>query len=299
MAETFSMFYKHTLWLVSKCVCIRNILAFALFLSVMSNTYAQLIPYTEEEKKVLDANMSKMTFWCSMSSDDGFAELVHKYNVVRDVKQELMGIVTEREWKKAILNYSIPDRMERYIRKCKLDSIYQRHIDAVLMPYNDIAGKAIMTALRHKKNIRISDDSYQKIVDGGLVLIQAKREGKTISIKDEVDVLMKTLTPGKVLNVLAYKNIERANTKAHESWMAVSSHDWVNIKDSVEVCKEFSNYYVDCFSYEDMFSNDSSNRYFHLNNVYENKPVLLAKLDSITEIDKIKKVSNDYKWNDK
>ena len=299
MAETFSMFYKHTLWLVCKCVCIRNILAFALFLSVMSNAYAQLIPYTEEEKKVLDANMSKMTFWCSMSSDDGFAELVHKYNVVRDVKQELMGIVTEREWKKAILNYSVPDGMERYLRKCKLDSIYQRYIDAMLMPYNELAGKAITCALRYKKNIKISDDSSQKIIDGGLDIIQAKRDGKSVGIKDEVNVLMKSLTSEKILSVLAYKNTERANTKAIESWQSVLSHGWVNKNDSVTVCKEFSNYYVDRFSYEDMFCDDGNNRYAYLRSVDKNKPALLAKLDSIIEIDKIKKVSNDYKWNDK
>ena len=265
------------------------------------NVYSQVIPYTDEEKEMFQLHYDDMSFGIKIASEDECSRLICNYNVTQEVLKKLVDIVLEREWKKAALNYSGLEPMKRYNGKVALDSIYQRYIDAMLMPDNDIAGAAIRCALKMKKEISLSDNTYQKIVDGGLPIAYELRKNPNYnSITSEMKVLRANLNSKHINKVLREKNKNLAWEKSWESWKAILENKLAVRKDSVKVCRQFTGYYLDKLVYTDMFCDNNSQRLSYLAGLEETKPDLLGKLDSIAEMNKrLRKMRNNntnYQW---
>lgn len=281
---------------------ISKLIAFFMLLIVsVSNGYSQVIPYTDEEKMMFEHHYNDMSFGVKIASEDEFSKLVDNYNVARFVQQKLVNLILEREWKKAALNYSGFEPMERYRHKVVLDSVYQRLIDAELMPDNDIAGAAIRCALKMKKEISLSDNTYQKIVDGGLpIAYELRKNPNYVSITSEMKVLRANLNSKQINKVLREKNKNLAWEKSWESWKAILENKLAVRKDSVKVCRQFTGYYLDKLVYTDMFCDNNSQRLSYLFGLEETKPELLGKLDSIAEMNKrLRKMRNNntnYQW---
>ncbi len=239
----------------------KRVLSCVLTVIVTLGAYAQN-EFTDSERKVFEEHENEIISRSRIAGEDAHAELCMKYNVPKSQSEKLASMLVERERRKAVYDYIYPSSPRlRAQAKLSVDSVYQYHVDEILIPYNKMSGENITFLLRRRKAFRLDDAQYEYLMKHAVEMCHKMRKDRKADVWDEEMAVMRNTLGKKMFNsFLIQKNASVVTKRMKESWKKLRDAGLTEELDSVSDCARMYMFYMEQEKIKSVYKNFSTER---------------------------------------